>query len=110
MMKGLGNLAGMGNIMKQVQEMQAKLAEIETELAGEIVKGSAGGGMINVVANGRQEIRSITIEPELLQPSETDMLQDMLVAAINQALEASLETRRSKIAKLTGGINIPGLM
>lgn len=107
---GLGNLAGMGNIMKQVQEMQTKLAEIEEELAGQTVEGSAGGGMVTVVANGKQEIQSVTIDPELLDPEELDMLQDMIVAATNQAMEGSLELRREKLSKLTGGLKIPGLM
>jgi hypothetical protein len=100
----------MGNLMKQMQEMQSKLTEIEDELAAEIVQGTAGGGMITVVANGKQEIQSITIEPELLSPEEIDILQDMIVAATNQALESSLELKREKMAKLTGGLKIPGLM
>ena len=107
---GLGNLAGIGNIMKQVQEMQAKLAEIEEELEHEIVEGTAGGGMVTVVANGRQEIQSIKIEPDLLNPEEFDMLQDMIVAATNQALESSRERRAEKISQLTGGLKVPGLM
>ena len=103
-------LAGMGNIMKQVQEMQAKLADIEEELAHESAEGTAGGGMVVVTANGRQEIRSIKIEPELLTPEELDMLEDLLVAATNQALEGSRELRAEKVSQLTGGIKIPGLM
>lgn len=107
---GLGNLAGMGNIMKQVQEMQTKVAEIEEELAATIVEGSAGGGMVTVVATGRQEIKTVAIEPELLDPEEIGMLQDMIVAATNQALDASRELRVEKISALTGGLKIPGLM
>lgn len=107
---GLGNLPGMGNLMEQMQKMQTKMAEIEEELEGEIVEGSAGGGMVTVVANGRQEIRSITIDPEILTPDERDLLQDMVVAATNQALEASRELRLDKMSALTGGLKIPGLM
>jgi DNA-binding YbaB/EbfC family protein len=107
---GLGNLAGMGNLMKQMQEMQAKLAEIEEELADITVEGTAGGGMVTVVANGKQEIQSITIEPEVFLPEEQQMLQDLIVAATNQALGASRELRLEKISALTGGIKIPGLM
>ena len=107
---GLGNLAGMGNLMKQIQEMQSKLTEIEEELAEHTVEGTAGGGMVTVIANGKQEIQAITIEPDLLQPEELDMLQDMIIAATNQALEASRDLRLEKISKLTGGIKIPGLM
>ncbi len=110
MFKGLGNLAGMGNMMKQVQEMQTKLAEIEEELAGQIVEGTAGGGMVTVVANGKQEIQSIIIERELVTPDELDMLEDMVVAATNQALENSRALRLEKVSQLTGGIKIPGLM
>jgi DNA-binding YbaB/EbfC family protein len=107
---GLGNLVGMGNLMKQVQEMQGKLAEIEEELATMTVEGSAGGGMVSVVANGRQEIQSVAVDPELLNPQELDMLQDMIIAAANQALEASRELRLEKMSALTGGMKIPGLM
>ena len=109
-LEGLGNLANMGNLMKQVQDMQAKLAEIEEELAGQTATGSAGGGMVTVVANGKQEIHSVTIDRELLMPEELDMLQDMIVAAANQALEASRELRVEKMSRLTGGLKIPGLM
>jgi nucleoid-associated protein EbfC len=110
MFKGLGNLAGMGNLMKQVQDMQAKLAEIEDELAGQRVEGSAGGGMVTVVANGKQEIQTLIIDRELLHPDEVDILQDMIIAAANQALESSRALRLEKISALTGGLKIPGIM
>jgi len=106
---GLGNLAGMGNLMKQVQEMQAKMAEIEEDLGGQTVAGAAGGGLVTVLANGRQEIKTLAIDRELLQPEELDILQDLIVAATNQALEASRELRVEKMSKLTGGLKIPGL-
>jgi DNA-binding YbaB/EbfC family protein len=105
----LGNLAGMGNLMKQVQDMQSKLAELEEELAGITVEGRAGGGMVTVVSNGKQQIQEIRIEPELANPEELDMLQDMIVAATNQALELSQSLRVEKMSALTGGLNIPGL-
>jgi nucleoid-associated protein EbfC len=108
-LNGIGNLAGMGNLMKQMQEMQSRLADIEDELATMTVEGSAGGGMIVAVANGRQELQSVRIEPELLRPEELDMLQDMLVAAVNQALDNSRELRMQKVSQLTGGLKIPGL-
>ena len=107
---GLGNLANMGNLMKQVQDVQAKLADIEEELAQQVVKGTAGGEMVTVEANGKQEILTVTIDPELLTPDELDMLQDMIVAATNQALEASRDLRMQRMSQLTGGLKIPGLM
>ncbi len=113
MLKGLGNLgnlANMGNLMKQIQEMQSKLEGIEEELGQERVEGSAGGGMVTVIANGRQEIYSIDIEQDLLTPDESDILQDMIVAATNQALERSRELRAEKLSTLTGGMKIPGMM
>ncbi len=106
----MGNLAGMGNLMKQMQDVQAKLAEIEEELAEQSVEGTAGGGMVTVVANGKQDIETVNIEPDLLTADEADMLQDMIVAATNQALEASRHLRAEKMSALTGGLKIPGLM
>ena len=107
---GLGNLANMGNLMKQVQDVQAKLADIEEELAQQIVKGSAGGGMVTVEANGKQELLSVLIDPEILTLQDQEMLQDMIVAATNQALETSRNLRLEKMSQLTGGLKIPGLM
>jgi nucleoid-associated protein EbfC len=109
-LEGLGNLAGMGNLMKQVQDMQAKLTEIEDELVDLTVEGAAGGGMVTVVANGKQDIQSVTIDPELLTPDELDLLQDMVMAATNQALEQSRQLRADKLSALTGGMKLPGLM
>ncbi|MCP4396552.1 MAG: YbaB/EbfC family nucleoid-associated protein [bacterium] len=100
----------MGNLMKQVQEMQGKLAELEEELVGIMVEGTAGGGMVTAVSNGKQQIQEIRIDPELVNSEELDMLQDMVVAATNQALESSQSLRAEKMAGLTGGLNIPGLM
>ena len=96
---GLGNLANMGNLMKQVQDVQAKLADIEEELAQQIVKGSAGGGMVTVEANGKQELLSVVIDPEIVTLQDQEMLQDMIVAAANQALEASRNLRLEKISQ-----------
>jgi nucleoid-associated protein EbfC len=109
-LNGLGNLANMGNLMKQVQDMQTKLAEIEEDLGRQRVEGTAGGGMVHVIANGRQELLTITIDPDISRPEDRDMLQDMLVAAVNQALEASRALRAEKMSALTGGIKIPGIM
>ncbi len=113
MLKGLGNLGNLGNIgnlMKQVQDMQSKMTEVEEELAKISVEGSAGGGMVTVVANGKQDVLSIDIDPDVFTENERDMVQDMIVAAVNQALETSRELRVEKLSHLTGGLKIPGMM
>ena len=113
MLKGLGNLGNLGNLgslMKQVQDMQSKMTEVEEELAKISVEGSAGGGMVTVVANGKQDILSIEIDPDVFTADEREMVQDMIVAAVNQALETSRELRVEKFSQLTGGLKIPGLM
>jgi hypothetical protein len=105
----LGNLAGMGNLMKQVQEMQSKLAELEEELVGMTVEGQAGGGMVTVIANGKQQIQEVRIEQDLVNPDELEMLQDLVAAATNQALELSQNLRVEKMSTLTGGLNLPNI-
>jgi hypothetical protein len=109
MFKGLGNLGNLGNIMKQVQEVQERIAKLKEELANRTVEGSAGGGMITVVANGNQEIKSIHIDPASVDIHDLEMLQDLIVAATNQAIEKSREMMAEEMSKLTGGIKIPGL-
>lgn len=100
---------GLGDMMKQVQKMQAKMADLQEELEKLEVEGSAGGGMVKVVANGKGDIRSITIDPEVVVPEEVDMLQDLIIAAFNQAREKSQEIQSEQMSKLTGGLSIPGL-
>ncbi len=98
---------GLGNMMKQVQQMQAKMAEMQEELANMEVEGSAGGGMVKVVTNGKHELVSITIDPEVVDPEDVDMLQDLIAAAINQAREKVAETQAEQMSSLTGGLNLP---
>ena len=102
-------MKGMGNMMKQAQKLQSKMLKMQEELAGRTVEASAGGGMVKVVANGRQQIVSIAIDPEVLDPEDVDMLQDLVLAAVNDALAKSQEMVSSEMGKLTGGMNIPGL-
>jgi nucleoid-associated protein EbfC len=104
MMKG-----GLGGMMKQVQQMQAKMAEMQAQLESTEVEGSAGGGMVKVVVNGKNEIRSITIDKEVVNPDDVEMLQDLIVAALNQAREKSQELQQQQMSSITGGLNIPGL-
>jgi DNA-binding YbaB/EbfC family protein len=100
---------GIGNMMKQVQKMQARMMEIQEQLAEERVEGTAGGGMVKAVANGKQEIVEITIDKEVVDPDDIEMLQDLIVAAVNQAQKAAAELAAEKMAEVTGGLNIPGM-
>jgi len=100
---------GLGNMMKQVQQMQAKMAELQAELENAEIEASAGGGMVKVVVNGKNEIKAITIDPEVVDPADVEMLQDLIVAALNQAREKAQEMQQEQMSGLTGGLNLPGL-
>ncbi|MFZ0135292.1 MAG: YbaB/EbfC family nucleoid-associated protein [Desulfobacterales bacterium] len=102
-------MKGMGNMMKQAQKLQAKMLRLQEELAEKTIETSAGGGMVKVVANGKQQIVAIQIEKEVVDPEDVDMLQDLVLAAVNDALAKSQEMVSSEMAKLTGGLGIPGL-
>jgi DNA-binding YbaB/EbfC family protein len=94
-------------MLKQAQEMQARLAKLQEEMAEKTVEASAGGGMVTVVANGRQEILSVRIEKEVVSPEEIDLLQDLVRAAVNEALSRSREMMAAEMAKITGGFIKP---
>jgi len=102
-------MKGMGNMMKQAQKLQAKMLRLQDELAAKTVESTAGGGMVKVVANGKQQIVSIQIEKEVVDPEDVDMLQDLILAAVNDALAQSQEMVSTEMGKLTGGMSIPGL-
>lgn len=97
------------SIMQQAQQMQAKLIEIQQELAKRKTRGTAGGGMVTVTVNGRGEVLAVAIEKELLSPGEAEMLQDLIAAATNDGLRKARELGRQEMAKLTGGMNLPGI-
>ena len=99
----------MNKMMKQVQKMQQDMAKMQEELASRTVEATAGGGAVKVVASGKQEIVSITLKPEAVDPEDIEMLQDLLLAAVNEALRQSQEMVSKEMGKLTGGLNIPGL-
>ncbi|MFP4033042.1 MAG: YbaB/EbfC family nucleoid-associated protein [Desulfococcaceae bacterium] len=104
-------MKGMGNMMKQAQKLQSKMMKMQEELEKETVEASAGGGMVKVVANGKQQIISIEIEKEVVDPDDVEMLQDLVAAAVNDALTQSQEMVSERMGKLMpGGLNIPGLM
>ena len=99
----------MGNMMKQAQKLQTKMLKLQEELAEKTVETTAGGGMVKVVANGKQQIVSLQIEKEVVDPEDVEMLQDLILAAVNDALTKSQEMVSTEMSKLTGGLNIPGL-
>ena len=97
------------NMMKQVQDIQGRINSMQGELAEKTVETSSGGGMVTVTANGKQEIISINISPEIIDPSDVSMLQDLITAAVNTALKSSKDMMQEELSKITGGIKIPGL-
>jgi len=103
-------MKGMGNMMKQAQQLQSKMLKLQQELAARTVEATAGGGMVTVVANGKQQIVSIKVEEEVVDPEDVEMLQDLILAAVNDALAKSQEMVSGEMSKLTGGLNIPGLV
>ena len=103
-------MKGMGNMMKQAQQLQSKMLKMQEEMAEKTVETSAGGGMVKVVANGKQQILSIRIEKEVVDPEDVEMLQDLILSALNEALSKSQEMVAAEMSKLTGGMNIPGIM
>jgi len=97
-------------MMKQAQQLQSKMLKLQEELAEKTIETTSGGGMVKVVANGKQQVVSIQIEKEVVDPDDLEMLQDLILAAINDALIKSQEMVSGEMSKLTGGMNIPGLM
>lgn len=111
MAKGFPGMGGgnMGNMMKQVQKMQKDMAKMQAELEEAEVEASAGGGAVVCTANGKKEILSIKIDEMVVDPEDVDMLEDLVLAAVNEALRAAEEKMEKEMKKLTGGMNIPGL-
>jgi nucleoid-associated protein EbfC len=102
-------MKGLGGIMKQAQEMHSRIAKLQEEMAGKTVEASSGGGMVSVVINGKQEILSVKIDPEVVNRDDVEMLQDLVVAAVNEGIRKSQEMMTEEMKKITGGLNIPGL-
>lgn len=102
-------MLNMHKMMKQVQKMQADMAKLQESLGEMTVEASAGGGVVTVVANGHQEIQSIKIKPEAVDPDDVEMLEDLVLAAVNEALRRAKELAANEMNKVTGGLNIPGL-
>ena len=101
---------GLGNIMKQAQMMQQKIARMQQELESRHVEASAGGGMVTAVVNGKQQLVALRIERSVVDPEDVEMLQDLVVAATNEAIKKSQDMMQEEMGRITGGFNIPGLM
>lgn len=106
----MASVGGMGNLLKQAQEMQARMAKIQEELAHKTVEGSAGGGMVQVTVNGQFNLTAVQIEASVVKADEKEMLEDLILAAVNDAMRKARELASAEMAKLTGGFKIPGLM
>jgi DNA-binding YbaB/EbfC family protein len=100
---------GMANLQRMAQQMQQEMLRVQGELETLTVDGSAGGGVVKAVVTGKQEIVSVTIDPAAVDPADVDMLQDLIVAAINDALRASRQVAEEKMAAVTGGLRLPGM-
>jgi nucleoid-associated protein EbfC len=99
---------GMANLQRMAQQMQQEMLRIQGELAETTVDGSAGGGVVKATVTGKQEVVSVTIDPSAIDPEDADMLQDLIVAAVNDALRASRELAEQKMSAVTGGMQLPG--
>jgi DNA-binding YbaB/EbfC family protein len=106
MSKGFNPL---GNIMKQAQELQERLTRVQEEAGAKTVEASAGGGMVTVVINGRLQVTALRIEPEVMKGGDTEMLQDLVIAAVNKGIRAAQDMMAEEMKKITGGLQIPGL-
>jgi nucleoid-associated protein EbfC len=108
-LKGLGNLANLPGLLKQAQEMGGKLQQLNAELKGKKVTGAAGGGLIEVDANGLGEVLAVRIDPSLVEKQDREMLEDLLPAAINAAQQKAKELHSQSMQSLAGGFSLPGL-
>src|ERR1051325_11011374 len=106
----MASLGGMGNLLKQAQEMQARMAKIQEELANKTVEGSAGGGMVQVTVNGQFNITAVKIEASVVNSEEKEMLEDLVLAAVNDGMRKARDLVAAEMSKITGGVKIPGLM
>jgi nucleoid-associated protein EbfC len=100
---------GFGNIMKEAQKLQQQMQELQEQVAQKKVQATAGGGMVTVEVNGKQEVLAIKIDPEVINREDPQMLEDLVLAACNEALRKSRELVQQELGKLTGGLKIPGL-
>ena len=108
--KEVVSVQNFGNIMKQAKKMQERMVELQEELATKSVEATAGGGMVSVTVNGKFEILSLKVEKEVVNPDDVEMLQDLIIAAANEGIRKAQEMAAAEMGKITGGMQIPGLM
>ena len=106
---GFGGGPNMQQLMRQAQKMQEQMQKAQEELDEKVYEASAGGGMVTCKVSGKRELLELTIKPEAVDPDDVEMLQDMVMAAVNEALRTASETSEREMSKLTGGMNMPGL-
>ena len=99
----------MGQLMKQAQDMQRRVAKVQAELKERIEEGTAGGGMVTALVNGAQDVVSVRIDPEVVDPDDVEMLEDLVVAAVNAVMKKADDLNQAEMNKVTGGLNLPGL-
>ena len=106
--RGMGGMGGnMNNMIRQAQKMQQDMMKAQEELENKSYEASAGGGMVTAVVSGKKELTSVTIDPEAVDPDDVEMLQDLIVAAVNEAMRKAAEDASSQMSRLTGGLNLP---
>jgi nucleoid-associated protein EbfC len=107
MLKGLGGLGDMGKLMRQAQEMQSKMAEVQERLEAIEVEGEAGAGLVKAVASAKGELRRLSIDPSLFKPEEREVVEDLIVAAVKEAVGRAQAKAQEEIGKVTGGLSLP---
>jgi len=103
------DIGGMGNLLKQAQEMQARMSKIQEELAQKTVEGSSGGGMVQTTVNGQLALTAVKIDKTVINAEEKEMLEDLVLAAVNDGMRKARELASNEMSKITGGLKIPGL-
>ena len=101
--------SGMGDLVRHAQRMQHKMSEVQAGLRERVVEGTAGGGMVTVMVNGQQEVMAVKIDPQVIDPDDPAMLEDLILAASRQALKKSKDMAQEEMSKVTGGMNLPGM-
>ncbi len=106
--RGMGGMGGnMNQMIKQAQKMQEQLAKMQEDMENQTIEASSGGGVVTVVVNGKKELQSVKINPEAVDPDDVEMLEDLICAAVNEAMRKADEKSNAEMSKITGGMNLP---